>query len=159
MLPPAFPVCIYTVKPHPNRDLAAWKYVSLTIGPLTAPPTFDGCSSRSAVLRDCRAVFTAQDTTVFAIRTLATYLTHLLPLQVLQGAATMNSRYVCAPPCQEQWNKPGPFNRHVKTCRHWRARDKKMQKRRAAAVAAAQPPKKRQKPSPKQVQYLGYFTQ
>ena len=59
--------------------------------------------------------------------------------------------FTCVAPCQGQWKKPGPFNRHQRTCKHWLAYEDRMQKRRAEHNAAAPRSKKRKVGSSRKV--------
>ena len=64
----------------------------------------------------------------------------------------MKFRFPCESPCKAGWNKPGPLNRHQKTCEHWRAYEVSMLDLRAES--ASEPPKKRRKTSRKEVRHL-----
>src|ERR1700743_1171690 len=68
----------------------------------------------------------------------------VLPVQqASRGSYKMVSPYyTCVRPCKANWDKPGPFSRHQKTCKHWLAHEEKMQKRQREAAAR---PKKRVK--------------
>jgi len=102
----------------------------------------DSCPHRP---KDCRATCPARDATVVGIRapTEIFLTTYPHPDRPPDNTATMDYRYTCVSPCQEQWNRSGPYNRHQRSCKHWRAHQDKMRKLRVEADA--QPRKKRRK--------------
>ena len=82
--------------------------------------------------------------------------THNLNSRYKGLKGTMKFRYPCELPCKARWNKPGPLNRHQKTCEHWRAYEIKMLNLRAKS--ALEPPRKRRKKSHKEVRHLIHST-
>ena len=144
-----FPVRTYMMRLHRNSNLTAWESacVPLTIGPLVTPLRFgDSCPVC------CAQKIAEPPPWCELLRYLQFELPPhtLLPLQRVCGAIAMNFRYPCVLPCQGQWNKPGPFNRHIQTCKHWQVHEENQRKQRAE-VEAAQSLKKRRKLIPKKV--------
>ena len=74
----------------------------------------------------------------------------------LTSPKAMKGRYLCVPPCKERWDKPGSSTRHMQSCPHWRAREKKALKLRRKA--ALQPGKKQKQTVGSEVRHIFYFS-